>query len=76
MRNRYTGTNHHRRLYLPEHPVEPEEPLRLYLSWKSVTEIANLIGCERRTAARLIKENLAFTDIGKWDNIMQKTERI
>lgn len=25
-----------------------------------------MIGCERRTAARLIKENLEAEDIGKW----------
>lgn len=72
MRNRYADTNNHRRLYLPKHPAEPEEPLRLYLSGKSVTEIANLIGCERRTAAKLIKENLAITDIGKWDTSCRK----
>lgn len=54
MKNRHTDTNHHRRLYLPEHPAELQEPLRLYLSGKSITEAADLIGCERKTAAKTV----------------------
>ena len=72
MKNRYSDTNDRRRLYIPEQPSEPKEPLRLYLSGKSAAEVAEIIGCERRTAARLIKENLDVNDIGKWNSSHSK----
>ena len=63
-------------LFLPDWFSTPiSKPRLLYESGKTITEIARIIGCDRRTAARLIKENLDISDIGKWHSENTKLYR-
>ena len=62
-----------KKLILPDWFSQPPSvPLMLYRSGKSVSEVAEAIGCDRRTAAKLIKNNLSIEDIGKWDGSRKK----
>ena len=45
----------------------PSYPRLLYKSGKTITEVAETLRCDRRTASRLIKNNLNEEDIGRWD---------
>ena len=62
-----------KKLILPDWFSEPPSlPLMLYRSGYSVSEVAEIIGCDRRTAAKLIKNNLSIEEIGKWDGSHKK----
>lgn len=65
------GNRKGKRIYL-ETVTDPKQPLLLYLSGKTVSEVAEMLGCERRTAARLIRSNLDTSDIGRWDTSHKK----
>lgn len=62
-------------IYLPElFSDAPSLPRMLYESGRSASEVADIIGCDRRTAARLIRENLDISDIGKWNHAHKKLD--
>lgn len=45
----------------------PSYPKLLHKSGKTITEVAETLHCDRRTASKLIKNNLSEADIGRWD---------
>lgn len=53
--------------YTPPFPKPPSYPRLLYKTGKTITEVASTLHCDRRTASKLIKNNLNEEDIGRWD---------
>ena len=59
--------------HLLEQTPEPlSKPRKLYESGMSVVQVAEALGCDRRTAAKLIRENREMEEIGKWDSSHKK----